>query len=76
MLKPASNDIENRSRMAKSPKIGLIFAILNNILNKFKISSTREQNELRAAQKGFVLGVFGLKHHVPKIEVSDQSNCT
>ena len=35
MLKPASKDIENRYRMTKSPIIGSIFEILNNILMKF-----------------------------------------
>ena len=35
MLKSASNNIETQYPMTKSPKIGLIFKVLNNILMKF-----------------------------------------
>ena len=35
MLKPASNNIENRHQMTKSPKSYLIFKIFNSILIKF-----------------------------------------
>ena len=35
MLKPALDNIDNRYQMTKSPKIGLICKILNNIVMKF-----------------------------------------